>query len=208
MNCFDAVLWTVQCTKCTPWRHTSTTLLHPGIRQFSYIVPSIQDFQKMDREQLSSYLHLLDLPLQLDSSPHPANLALIQSRHLMRIPYQSRYNSVHPQSCLKFCRDLHNYKNQPRPSLELNALLLTLSSSGGHCYEVREKFVIYQSNPQHSELLYAVLTSLGYSAGWPLGFYEISTTKKKNTPTKNDQILNAKGNALSTTNSRTLTNGW
>jgi len=76
------------------------------------------------------------LPLQLNSSPHHANLALIQSRHLMRIPYQSR--------------DLHNYKNQPRPSLALDDLLSTLSICGGHCY-------------QHSELLYAALTSLGYS---------------------------------------------
>jgi len=90
----------------------------------------------MDPEQLSSYLCLLDLPLQLNSSPHQANLALIQSRHLMRIPYQSR--------------DLHNYKNQPRPSLALDDLLSTLSMCGGHCY-------------QHSELLYAALTSLGYS---------------------------------------------
>merc|ERR1712032_1782436 len=101
-----------------------------------FIGPPIQGSQKMDPEQLSSYLRLLDLPPQLDTSPHPANLALIQSRHLMRIPYQSR--------------DLHNYKNQPRPSLALDDLLSSLSICGGHCY-------------QHSELLYAALTSLGYT---------------------------------------------
>jgi len=104
----------------------------------------------MDPEQLFSYLCLLDLPLQLDCSPHPANLALIQSRHLMRIPYQSR--------------DLHNYKSQPRPSLALDDLLSTLSTCGGHCY-------------QHSELLYAALTTLGYNvtrvASWVLNGREL-----------------------------------
>jgi len=110
----------------------------------------------MEPEQLSSYLRLLDLPLQLDSSPHPANLALIQSRHLMRIPYQSR--------------DLHNHKNQPRPSLALDDLLSSLSIRGGHCY-------------QHSELLYAALISLGYSVtrvgSWVLNGKELRQEMQK-----------------------------
>ena len=70
------------CTRCTRWVHVYTSFHFPS------------DSQKMDPEQLSSYLCLLDLPLQLNSSPHHANLALIQSRHLMRIPYQSRYTSI------------------------------------------------------------------------------------------------------------------
>ena len=44
----------------------------------------------MDGDQLRTYLHLVDLPLQLGPSPHPAHLALVHSRHLMRFPYQSR----------------------------------------------------------------------------------------------------------------------
>ena len=75
-------------TPCT--RAPSFLLLCPPL----FIGPPIQGSQKMDPKQLSSYFRLLDLPLQLNSSPHPANLALIQSRHLMRIPYQSRCNPV------------------------------------------------------------------------------------------------------------------
>ena len=90
-SCSDAVLCTVHLYPLTTsWRRTilSATPVFTG--------PPIQGYQKMDPEQLSSYLRLLDLPLQLDTSPHPVNLALIQSRHLMRIPYQSRYNPVPP----------------------------------------------------------------------------------------------------------------
>ena len=73
---------------CTPWTCTVLSATPPSGFHF-------QGSQNMDRKQLSSYFRLLDLPLQLDSSPHPANLALIQSRHLMRIPYQSRSNPYH-----------------------------------------------------------------------------------------------------------------
>ena len=96
-NCSDGVLCTLStwftCTvyTCTP--SPSLPLLHPPVS----IAPPIQGSQKMDPEQLSSYLCLLDLPLQLNSSPHQANLALIQSRHLMRIPYQSRCSPVPPK---------------------------------------------------------------------------------------------------------------
>ena len=63
-----------------------------------------------------------------------------------------------------FYRDLHNHKNQPRPSLALDDLLSSLSIRGGHCYQVGETICpITDSTPQHSELLYAALISLGYS---------------------------------------------
>jgi len=54
----------------------------------------------------------------------------------MRIPYQSR--------------DLHHHQRLPRPSLEVEDLLADLSVRGGHCY-------------QHSELLLAALTALGFT---------------------------------------------
>ena len=43
-----------------------------------------------------------------------------------------------------FCRDLHNYKSQPRPSLALDDLLSTLSTCGGHCYQVRWEMQLVQ----------------------------------------------------------------
>ena len=85
-NDWDAVLQTVQLY--------SKALNTPSHYSTLQLASALQFKGPMEPEQLSSYLNLLDLPLQLDSSPHPANLALIQSRHLMRIPYQSRCNPV------------------------------------------------------------------------------------------------------------------
>ena len=52
----------------------------------------------MDPKQLHQYLALLDWPAQLSPHPHPTSLFLLQARHLMTLPYQSRYYQVTPSS--------------------------------------------------------------------------------------------------------------
>jgi len=90
----------------------------------------------MDSSQLSTYLSLLDWPCQVSPSPpHPTSLALLSSKHLMTLPYQSKH--------------LHHHKTRERPSLAVKDLLSDLPTRGGHCY-------------QHSELCYAALIALGY----------------------------------------------
>lgn len=115
----------------------------------------------MDGDQLRTYLHLVDLPLQLGPSPHPAHLALVHSRHLMRFPYQSR--------------DLHNHLHLAHPSLDLGDLLATLAVRGGHCY-------------QQSELLHGALVSLGYSVA-RVGSYVLNGKELKDVPRRFHNIL-------------------
>ena len=90
----------------------------------------------MTPQQLSSYLSTIDWPSQLQPTPDLPSLYLLQARHLTNLPYQSRY-SVLPRPHLP-PRDLHLHRTLPRPTLEVEDLLRTLSTRGGHCYQVRE----------------------------------------------------------------------
>ena len=73
-------------------------------------------------------------PAELLPTPGQPRLDPVQAPHEDPLPVQVQ--SSPSQILREFFRDLHNYKNQPRPSLALDDLLSTLSMCGGHCYQV------------------------------------------------------------------------
>ena len=73
-------------------------------------------------------------PAELLPTPGQPRLDPVQAPHEDPLPVQVQ--SSPSQILREFFRELHNYKNQPRPSLALNDLLSTLSMCGGHCYQV------------------------------------------------------------------------
>ena len=84
---------------------------------------------------------LLAPPCQ--SGPHP-----VQAPHENPLPVKvlTSNKAYNWEGGCYFCRDLHNYKSQPRPSLALDDLLSTLSTCGGHCYQVRSEMQFVQLN--------------------------------------------------------------
>ena len=119
--------------QCTPVHHH-----HPyrcSTLQFSIVPPNSRVPENGSRAAVLLPLSPgLAPPAELLPTPGQPRLDPVQAPHEDPLPVQVQ--SSPSQILREFFRDLHNYKNQPRPSLALDDLLSTLSMCGGHCYQV------------------------------------------------------------------------
>ena len=114
----------------------------------------------MDADQFARYLQHLDHPGQLPLAPDVASLYWLYRAHITRFPYTN----------------LDLFMGKPPVDLAVSALLDTVPTQGGHCY-------------QHSELMYAALAHLGFDVKRVAAWVLMGNEYKKEMPLNHNILM-------------------